>query len=67
VAKPAYVETTRFLIFKQLIVNLEEANITKTGCMWLSKANWKQLTRFWLGIIVIIYIAITLVGRVADI
>jgi hypothetical protein len=43
VAESIFVEASQFLIFKQLILNLDENNILKTGCRWLSKANWNQL------------------------
>jgi hypothetical protein len=67
VAKPASVEASLLVIFTQFIFNLEEANISKTGCRWLGKANWNQFSHIYLSIILIIEVPITLVGRVADI
>jgi hypothetical protein len=43
VAESIFVEASPFLSFRQFIFDLDEANISKTGCRWLSKANWIQL------------------------
>ena len=34
---------------EQFFPNLDNTNISKTGCLWLCKANWKQLDIIWLG------------------
>jgi hypothetical protein len=48
----------------QLISDLDKANISKAGCRWLGKTNWKN----FIGIrLCIIYVAKTFFGRVADI
>ena len=40
-----------FKIFRvgQFFPYLDHNKISKTGCKWLNKANWKQLGSIWLG------------------
>ena len=36
--------TSGLFIIKSFFVNLDMTDISKSGCKWLSKANWKELT-----------------------
>jgi len=40
-----------FEVFRawQFIPDLDNTNISKTGCRWLSKTNWKELSTIWLS------------------
>ena len=58
---------SQLFIFMQFLVNLEKSNVSKAGCRWLSKANWKSLTLIDLRNILIIKKQMISIGRVGDI
>jgi len=41
VAEPVSMAAAKIINTMQLSVDLESNNISKAGCRWLSKANWK--------------------------
>ena len=43
VVKPKLVVKSINVVAMQLFANSESNQISKAGCRWLSKANWKQL------------------------
>ena len=54
VAESVSMATAQIIIIMQFFADLEKNNISKAGCRWLSKANWKLLDTIKLGLIEII-------------
>jgi hypothetical protein len=46
--------------------DIDNTKMSKAGCRWLSKADWKILNSVNLSIIVITKVKITYFGRVAN-
>ena len=50
-----------------IFANLGENKITKIGCKWLAKCNWKQLTVIYLCKVEFMKIVIRSVGKAVNI
>jgi hypothetical protein len=48
-AESVLMATFEFFMVRQILTYLGENKITKIGCRWLSKANWKKLSCINLG------------------
>ena len=59
--------SAQHFMVRQLFAYLADTNISKAGCKWLSKANWKQLNTIRLGKSEINQAAIKFLGKVVDI
>ena len=53
-AEPVSVAASELFIVGQFFTDLDNNNISKAGCRWLSKANWKELKTLSLSSIEII-------------
>ena len=53
-AKPISMAAPQIIIVRQFFDDLANTNISKAGCRWLSKTNWKELGTFSLSSIKII-------------
>ena len=49
VAEPVSMAPTKLFMVMQFFADLENANFSKAGCRWLSKANWKLLHQIYLS------------------
>ena len=67
VAESVIMETFEVFGVGQFFPYLDHNNISKTGCRWLSKSNWKQLRSLWLSNIKVTQHKIISIGRAADI
>jgi hypothetical protein len=56
---------SQILIIKQIYYHLENTEISKTGCRWLSKTKWKSLNTINLSKIQIIEVIIVFVWKPA--
>ena len=63
VVKPVSMELSQLVKARQFLTHLGKTKIFKAGCIWLSKADWKELDTIILGNMRIIYIKIKFVGR----
>jgi hypothetical protein len=66
-AKSASVSKFELVVAEQIIDHLGFNKISKAGCRWLNKSNWKKLYSFSFSNIDIIYGEMIFIGRVADI
>jgi hypothetical protein len=66
-AESVWVSKFKLVIVKQIIDDLGFDKISKAGCRWLNKSNWRKLNSFSFSNIDIIYGEMIFIGRVANI
>jgi hypothetical protein len=66
-AEPISMVASQIYIVKHFVINLEDNSISKTGCSWLTKANWMKLEDINLSNIQITQVKMIFIGKAANI